>query len=103
MPKTMFALSFGFVALIFATHHAFAATNCADRSSVLSELAGEYRESRQAMGLSGNSMIMELFASTDTGSWTITVTTPDGTTCLVASGGGFQSVTENLGPEGDPA
>ena len=103
MTKMMFAMSFGFVALIFATQQTFAATNCAERSIVVNELAEKYRETRHAVGLAGDSMIMELFASTDTGTWTITITTPDGTTCLVASGGAFQPVFENAGPAGDPA
>ena len=103
MTKTMFALSFGFVALILATQHAFAATNCAERSVVLNELGARYHETRHAMGLAGNSTMMELFASAETGTWTLTVTAPDGTTCLVASGDGFQSVAENLPAAGDPA
>ncbi len=101
--KMMFAMSFGFAALILATQNAFAAPNCAERSFVLNELAGKYRETRRAIGLAANNTMMEMFASADTGTWTLTVTMPDGTTCLVASGNGFESVTENLPAAGDPA
>lgn len=103
MPKMMFALSFGFAALIFATQNAFAAPNCANRAIVLNELAAKYRETRRAVGIAANSTMMEMFAATDTGTWTLTVTTPDGTTCLVASGEGFEVVDETLPPGGDPA
>jgi hypothetical protein len=102
MPKMMFAMSFGFALLIFATQNAFAAPNCADRATVLNELAAKYRETRRAVGIAANSTVMEMFASADTGTWTLTVTTPDGTTCLVASGVGFEAVTEPLPASGDP-
>jgi hypothetical protein len=103
MPKMMFALSFGFAALIFATQNAFAANNCADRAIVLNELATKYRETRRAVGIAANSTVMEMFAAADTGTWTLTVTTPDGTTCLVASGEGFEVINETLPATGDPA
>ena len=45
---------------------------------------------------------MELWASDSTGTWTITVTTPEGATCLVASGQDYTPVSETL-RDGDPA
>ena len=41
-----------------------------------------------------------VYASDDTGTWTVTVTLPDGMTCLVASGNayeGFENVPPVLG------
>ena len=102
MTKMMFGLSFGFAVLILATQHAFAANNCAERSVVLAELGSKYSESRRAMGIAGDTVMMELFASADNGTWTITVTTPDGTTCLVASGDQFQVLSDPLPAIGDP-
>ena len=103
MTKMMFGLSFGFAALIFATQQAFAGANCAERSVVMAELAGKYSETRRAMGLAGANVMMEMFASSSAGTWMLTVTTPDGTTCLVASGTGFQALAEDLPLIGDPA
>ena len=54
------------------------------------------------MGIAGGTAMIELFASADTGTWTITVTTPDGTTCLVASGDQFQMLSDPLPAIGDP-
>lgn len=53
------------------------------------------------MGQQG--MVMETFASGETGSWTITVTTPNGMTCLVASGQAFETLAEALPQPGDDA
>ncbi len=103
MTKMMFGLSFGFAALILATQNAFAAANCAERSVVLTELGGKYQETRRAIGIAGNNVVMEMFASADTGTWTLTITTPDGLTCLVASGNGYEALADNLAPSGDPA
>lgn len=70
--------------------------NCAPRAAVVERLASTYGESRQSMGLGANNAVVEVFASAATGSWTITVTTPAGLTCLVASGQHFEELAEAL-------
>ena len=57
---------------------------------------------RQSIGLGDNNQVVEVFASTETGTWTITVTNPNGLTCLVASGQAFEDVAKEAVP-GDPA
>lgn len=75
--------------------------NCAPRESVVERLADGYGETRQVMGLGGNNQIMEVFASEETGTWTITITLPNGLTCLAMSGQAFQYLSETLPPKGD--
>lgn len=77
--------------------------NCAPRDAVVTRLAEGYGETRQSMGLGANNAVIEVFASSETGSWTITVTQPNGVTCLVASGQGFEQLAEALPPKGDDA
>jgi hypothetical protein len=48
------------------------------------------------MGLGAQGAVMEVFASLTSGSWTITVTLPDGLTCLIASGQAFEAMAEHL-------
>jgi hypothetical protein len=48
------------------------------------------------MGLGANNAVVEVFASEETGTWTITVTMPSGLTCLVASGQSFETLAEAL-------
>lgn len=76
--------------------------NCAPRPTVLERLADSYGETRQSIGLGSNNAVVEVFASVQTGSWTITVTMPGGTTCLVAAGDAFERLDEPR-PAGDPA
>jgi len=106
MKQQFLALSLGVGAMILATGHAFGQQNrnCADRALVLDRLASAYGESRQSIGLGANNAVVEVFASTETGTWTITVTAPTGVTCLVASGQAFEVLGEELSPaSGNPA
>lgn len=102
MSQMMFALSLGFGGVILATQIGFASTpQCAPHAQVVEGLARNYGEVRQSLGIAAsntadntaNNTVMELFAAEATGTWTLTVTTTDGTTCLVASGFGYETVS----------
>ncbi|WP_305968920.1 MULTISPECIES: hypothetical protein [unclassified Mameliella] len=77
--------------------------HCAPRDQVIDRLSTKYGETRQSMGLGANNAVMEVFASLESGSWTITVTMANGITCLVASGQSFEELAEALPPKGDDA
>lgn len=77
--------------------------NCAPRDMVVERLASTYGETRQSIGLGADNAVMEVFASTETGSWTITVTTASGLTCLVASGQAYEAVQDALPARGNDA
>ena len=79
---------------------AAAATNCAPHDAVVNQLAQSYGESRQSIGLGSNGAVMEVFASEETGTWTITATTPQGLTCLMASGEAYEALSEVLAKPG---
>ena len=79
------------------------ASNCAPRDMVVDRLASKYGESRQSMGLGANNAVVEVFASEETGTWTITVTTVHGMTCLVASGQAFEELADVLPADGNDA
>jgi hypothetical protein len=103
MTRDILAASLGLGALLAATGPAFSQSpNCAMRQHVLDRLASAYGETRQSIGLGSNNQVVEVFASTETGTWTITVTNPNGLTCLVASGQAFEDVAKEAAP-GDPA
>ncbi len=73
---------------------------CGARQAVVDRLANAYGETVQSMGLGSNNGIVEVYASPETGTWTITVTMPNGMTCLVASGQAFEDINT---PQGAPA
>ena len=92
------ALTAASVLYLWSTSQISAQTtrNCAPRDKVVERLASRYGETRQSVGLGNNNAMVEVFASAESGSWTITVTTPSGVTCLVASGNAFETVAEVL-------
>ncbi|MGH1464353.1 MAG: hypothetical protein ACRBBQ_03240 [Cognatishimia sp.] len=69
---------------------------CAPRESVVQRLATGYGETRRSIGLGNNNAMVEVFASDESGSWTITVTMPNGVTCLVATGQSYEALAETL-------
>jgi len=77
--------------------------NCAPREMVVERLASKYGETRHSMGLGANNVVIEVFASDTSGTWTITVTSVSGITCLVASGQAYESMVEALPAEGNDA
>lgn len=101
MTNLLFALSLGFGGVILATQSAFAAPNCGPREVVVAQLADRFDESRRGLGMAGTAALVEMFVS-DSGSWTITVTTPNGQTCLLASGQEWEMLNETLPARGNP-
>ena len=74
--------------------------NCGARDTVVDRLSSKYGESRQSIGMAPKGRVVEVFASPKTGTWTITVTTPNGIMCLVASGQSYESLDEPAQPAG---
>ncbi len=104
MTRDLLAASLGLGALLMSASPAAAQTSgsCALRQHVVARLASAYGETRQSIGLGADNQVVEVFASLETGTWTITVTTPSGLTCLVASGQAYEPVEEKVAA-GDPA
>ncbi len=75
---------------------------CAPRAQVLDIIESRHRETRRAIGLTGSQTVMELYASDRSGSWSILVTLPNGLTCLVAAGTGFEAETAPAAARGAP-
>lgn len=69
---------------------------CGPRALVVERLAEGYGETRRSIGIGSNNAVVEVFASDDSGTWTITMTTPQGITCLIASGQAFETLMEAL-------
>ena len=103
MSQQLFTLSFGLAAVLAATQIAHSAPQCDSREAVTALLADRYNETRRAVGIAGEAAVMELFAADSTGTWSITMTLPDGRMCLLASGSNYESVTEALPKTGNPA
>jgi hypothetical protein len=65
---------------------------------LLRQFSDQFKEAPVGMGLSENGAVVELLTSAN-GSWTLIATKPNGRTCLLGSGEGWQSLTRNLATE----
>ncbi len=73
---------------------------CADRATVMGLLATEYSEAPVGMGIANNGGVIEILSSAAGKSWTIILTMPNGTTCMIAAGESWELLTNqiSLGP-----
>ena len=65
------------------------AASCAKREQVVERLKARYSESLTAGGLQASrtaQTIVEVWASEETGTFTVLLTTPEGMSCVVATG-----------------
>lgn len=90
----------GFVAatpLGLVTTPATAQMLCGDRDQIVVSLSDRWDEQRTGIGLSSSGAVWEIFSSQN-GTWTMLVTTPDGPTCIVSAGEHWDAmVVETLG------
>jgi hypothetical protein len=87
-------------AVLFATSAEAQGRLCAPRDKVIEQIAGKHGEAQQSYGLQQSGAVIEIWANTDTGSWTVFVSTPEGMSCLVAVGEAFGVVKVKKGVEG---
>ncbi len=72
--------------------------NCADRIQIVERLEGKYGETRQSIGLGSNNTLIEVCASPETGTWTITATMPQGVTCILTYGQSYEALAPIVTP-----
>lgn len=98
MQKQLFALSFGLAALIAATQAAHPeGIACGARAAIVAQLTERYHETRRGIGIAANNAVLEVFASEESGTFSILVTLPSGQSCLIASGAEYQPLREAPG------
>lgn len=70
---------------------------CGPRDEIVAKLAHDYGEAQTGAGLSRDGVMVEVYASPATGTFTVLASDPSGQSCLVTYGGEWVSV-----PAGDP-
>ena len=66
------------------------AAACGPHEKIADVLGQKFQENRSALGLAGESSIIELFVS-EAGTWTLTTTDTRGLTCVIGSGEAWQA------------
>jgi hypothetical protein len=71
---------------------------CGDRASLVGQLKEKYHEESNGIGLTGNGAVMELFIS-EKGSWSLVLTMPNGRSCLISTGDGWETALKGKGKD----
>ncbi|MEM7172894.1 MAG: hypothetical protein AAF530_22220 [Pseudomonadota bacterium] len=77
-------------ALALISTSATAAPQCDQRDSVIKLLSNKYKEAPVAIGVTNTGGLVEVLSTGNGSTWSIIVTTPNGMSCLVAAGEGWQ-------------
>lgn len=65
---------------------------CDQRQKVIGHLAAKYREAPIAVGVTNSGGLVEVLSTGSGDTWTIIVSSPDGTSCLIAAGEGWRII-----------
>ena len=65
---------------------------CSPRTDVLGHLAKKYGEAPVAIGVTNKGGLVEVLTTGDGDTWTIIVSMPNGTACMVAAGEGWRTM-----------
>jgi len=64
---------------------------CGEHEDIVQALKLNWQEDRTAIGLSSTGAVMEVYSSAE-GTWTLLMTTPEGSTCLISAGEYFETI-----------
>lgn len=101
MPLVFVLIFFGKIPTVgISEAQAQQAPVCTDRNTVMGHLSSEYSEAPVGMGIANNGGVIEILSSKGGKSWTIILTMPNGTTCMIAAGENWELLPQkiSLGP-----
>jgi len=90
MKKTLFAITTALIAFNASPGISQTRMVCGERAEFVEKLQNGYAEKPISIGLAANGSMIEIFAS-DHGSFSIVITKPGGSSCLVAAGDNWQN------------
>jgi hypothetical protein len=79
-----------------ATEPAAAQEICGTRADLLKELTQRYSEAPVAIGLANSGALVEILTNDNGSTWSIMVSQPNGTSCLVAAGKEWQALKPDV-------
>ncbi len=79
------------VALVLLSSAAMAQVPCGQRDKVVESFAVNFKEAPIATGVSSNGRLIDVLSTQDGDTWTLIITSPDGNSCMIASGQGWRA------------
>jgi len=80
------------VATVGSAGPAAAQSLCMPREQIVEMLDTRYAEAPIALGLASGGRLVEVFSTADGSTWTLLLTAPDGTSCMMAEGQGWSAL-----------
>lgn len=93
------AVSIAIGGAICSASPATAQPQCGPRDKIVSALSKNYKETPVAIGVTQGGGLIEVLTSPDGKTFSILITAPDGTSCLVSSGQGWRGAPERISGE----
>jgi hypothetical protein len=94
--RIMYSMMLFAVAGFLVSSVAMAQVPCGQRDKFVEWLAVKHKEAPIATGVSSNGRLIEMLSTHDGDTWTLIVTSPDGNSCLIASGQGWRAKPHEL-------
>jgi len=98
----VFGISAWALGLLLGAKAALADTppSCPTYTELAQQLEQRYAEIPLSLGLSRGGEVVQVFSSADGATWTMVLTKPDGTSCIVAAGEHWEALSgERPGPQ----
>ena len=92
LVKKFFALTVA-LSLVACVAPAYAQMVCDNYAEIIEVMEKKYGEVRRSSGVAGSTIMFEVWASEETGSWTIIKKSTNGRGCIMAVGQGWQQDT----------
>jgi hypothetical protein len=73
---------------------------CFVRADLEPIMHDQFGEDRVSVALDARGWLMEVWTNPDNGTWTVTITTPDGQACFAAYGSEYQAIATVPGVDG---
>lgn len=101
MFKRLFTVALVFGAAATSPPAAAQTTTCAPRADIVARLTGQYHEEIAAQGLQNAAVMIEVFASRKSRTFTVLASRLDGQSCVMATGEGWSGIFPHVDPN-DP-
>ncbi len=72
---------------------------CHRYDEIARQLGDRYKEAPVSIGVQANGHLLQVFASSESGTWTILSTSPTGLTCVIAAGRSWEMLKGPPDPE----
>ncbi len=94
--RIMYSMMLFVVASFLVSSVAMSQVPCGQRDEIFEWLAVKYKEAPIASGVSSTGSLIEVLSTHDGETWTLIVTSPDGNSCMIASGQGWRAKPHEL-------